>query len=166
MSQPSFLPDRPDWPSAVGLFLLNFGTLEYFVFVFLEVHLAPDEFEKVRNSHLKDRLDRIKQCLAETAWSPQQRTGFDQLVERLRPIRELRNHIAHGHFFTKPDGLTGAFQITLLPSKYAGDATHPDAKLLTLQELTTALQTLTTLIEEFKILAGFQNRPPSPSEQE
>jgi hypothetical protein len=32
MKQPPILTNFLDWPPAIGNFLLNFGTLEYFVF--------------------------------------------------------------------------------------------------------------------------------------
>ncbi|MDX2079951.1 MAG: hypothetical protein SFU53_04145 [Terrimicrobiaceae bacterium] len=38
------LPARWDWPSAIGNFILNFGSLDYLVFVFLKDHLPAAEF--------------------------------------------------------------------------------------------------------------------------
>ena len=49
MSSVPITPARLDWPSAIGHFLLNYGTLDYLVFVFLKDHLSPDEFANVRN---------------------------------------------------------------------------------------------------------------------
>jgi len=54
MNSLPILPERLDWSSAIGLFLINFGTLEYLVFVFLKDHLPPEHFEKVRKLHFKD----------------------------------------------------------------------------------------------------------------
>jgi len=48
MNAVPILPDRLDWPSAIGNFLLNFGTLKYLVFVFLKDHLQPEEFDRVK----------------------------------------------------------------------------------------------------------------------
>jgi hypothetical protein len=94
---PSILPARLDWPSAIGNFLLNFGALEYFVFVFLKDGLTPEEFSKVKEWHFKDRLNRIARLLAERRYPAVTQKEFTQLVERIEQLRELRNHIAHGH---------------------------------------------------------------------
>ena len=70
MNPVPILPDRLDWPSAIGNFLLNFGTLEYLVFVLLKDHLQPEEFDRVKEYHLKDRLNRIQQQLKQKGYLP------------------------------------------------------------------------------------------------
>ena len=57
------MPARWDWPSTIGSFILLFGTLEYFVIVFLKDRLTSDEFLKIREWHFKDRLARIARLL-------------------------------------------------------------------------------------------------------
>src|SRR5205085_9794035 len=91
------VPARLDWPSTIGNFLLNFGTLDFLVFCFLKDHLSVEEFAKVKGWHFKDRLDRITQHMQEAKNPVEQQQEFAQLVTRLMPLRELRNHIAHGH---------------------------------------------------------------------
>ena len=49
MNPTPIMPERLDWSSAIGLFLINFGTLDYFVFVFLKDHLPPEEFARVKD---------------------------------------------------------------------------------------------------------------------
>ncbi len=58
MSSVPILPIRLHWPSTLGNFLLNFGTLDYFVVVFLKDHLASEKFERIKNLHFKDRIIR------------------------------------------------------------------------------------------------------------
>lgn len=49
MSSPTpVVPARLDWPSTVGNFILNFGTLDLHVRDFLEAKLPPEDFAKLR----------------------------------------------------------------------------------------------------------------------
>src|SRR6266496_2994436 len=97
MNPVPIMPARLDWSSTIGLFLINFGTLDHCLFVFLEDHLSPEEFTKIKEWHLKDRLDRIAQILKKQNHSAEVLAEFARLRERLEPMRELRNHMAHGH---------------------------------------------------------------------
>lgn len=85
MNQVPILPNRLDWPSAIGNFLLNFGTLEYLVFGFLKDHLRPEEFDRVKERHLKDRLNRIEQQLRDEGYPPHEQKAFAVLVEEQKP---------------------------------------------------------------------------------
>jgi hypothetical protein len=71
------------------------------------------------------------------------------------PVRELRNHIAHGYtlFRLAKDGKTPAMTLSLpkdVDATYASETRH-----LEFRELTNALSELTELIEEFKKLSGW-----------
>ncbi len=156
MIQVPIVPSRLDWPSTIGSFLLNYGTLDYFVFCFLKDHLAPEEFDKVKEWHFKDRLERIIQYLQEAKFPAEQQRDFTQLVARLEPIRELRNHIAHGHMYFRVDEKTQKPTVTLFMAKDLDTGWMPDAKHVEFPELLAALKTLNELIEKFQWLAGFQ----------
>lgn len=156
MSTVPILPERLDWSSAIGNFLLNYGTLDYFVFCFLKDHLAEEEFAKVKEWHLKNRLERIAQHMQEAKFSEDQQKEFAQLVQRLDPIRELRNHIAHGHMYVRIDEETHKPTVTVFRAKDLDTGFLPDAKHLEFAELLAALKTLTELIEDFQRLAGFK----------
>ena len=92
-------------------------TLEYFVFVFLKDRLPEDEFDKVKEWHLKNRLARIAQCLKDEHRSVEEQTVFADLVERLEPLRELRNHIAHGHIYWRREEESQSPSVTLFKAK-------------------------------------------------
>src|SRR5882757_3355778 len=113
------MPAHLDWPSAIGNFLLNFGTLDYLVFVFLKDNLPPDEFASLRERPLRERVNRIARHLCDIGRPAEEQTAFAQLLERLEPIRELRNHIAHGHIYARYDSETKKLIVTVLK---AGDA--------------------------------------------
>ena len=51
MSSVPIISDSLDWSSAIGQFLIKYGTLDYFVFVFLKDHLATEEFANVKEWH-------------------------------------------------------------------------------------------------------------------
>jgi hypothetical protein len=153
----SILPARFDWPSAIGNFLLNFGTLEYFVFVFLKDRLTVDEFAKIREWHLKDRLKRVAQFVAKNG-SKEKQSEFTLLMDRIEELRELRNHIAHGHMLCRIDVDTQKPVVTIFKARDVDMAHSSEAKHLELNELRTALNTLTQVIDEFQHLAGFEPR--------
>lgn len=155
MSYVSIMPARLDWPCAIGHFLLNYGTLDYFVFVFLKDHLSPDEFANVNGWHFKDRVARIAQHLKDEKYPADQQTAFTRLLERLEPIRQLRNHIAHGHMYVRLDPETQKPTVTVFTAKDVDTGLLPDSKHVEFAELQSALTALPGLIEEFQHLAGF-----------
>jgi len=150
------MPARLDWPSAIGNFLLSYGTLDYFVFVFLKDNLPPDEFAKIRNWHLKDRINRIQKHLEESKRPAEQLAEFASMVERLEPIRELRNHIAHGHMYGRYDLRSKRFMVTVLKAADLDTGFLPDAKRVEFDDLVKGLNSLRELIGRFQELAGFQ----------
>ena len=150
------VPGRSDWPSMIGLFLINFGTLDYFVFCFLKDHLSVEEFGKTKEWHFKDRLIRIAQHMQEAKFSQQQQKEFAQLVARLEPIRELRNHIAHGHMYVGFDEETRQSTVTVFKAKDVDTGFDPEAKHVDFAELLAGLNTLNELIEQFQRLTEFK----------
>jgi hypothetical protein len=162
MSTVPILPARLDWPSTIGNFLLNFGTLDYFVFCFLKDHLSVEEFAKVKEWHLKTRLDRIAQQMQEADFPAEQQKEFAQLVTLLEPIRELRNHIAHGHLYCRIDEVTKQPVVTLFKAKDLDTGFEPNANHIEFPELLAALGVLRELTEGFERLAGFETAADVP----
>lgn len=138
-------PNLADWHYAIGLFILEFGHLEYLIFVFLEDSLAPEEFAKSGKLHLKDRL----LTLHSYAKSAQRRSQLQSWTARLNPIRELRNDIAHGHLHLSGLGPGETPRITFFASKYIDNDDSPGAKRLTYEDLRRALDSLAQLKDEF-----------------
>lgn len=148
------MPDRLDWPSAIGNFLLNYGTLDYFVFVFLKDNLPPDEFAKIRNWHLKNRISRIQKHLEESKRPAEQLAAFANLVERFEPIRKLRNHIAHGHMYCRYDSESQQIKVTVFKAADLDTGFLPNSKHVEFEELVKELNSLNELIDGFQELAG------------
>ncbi len=149
------VPARLDWPSATGSYLLGFGSLEYFVTVYLKDHLPAAEFEKVKEWHLKDRLERIRQHLAGEHRPQLEQDRFAALVERVIPLRELRNHIAHGQMHVRIHPETGEPKVTLLKAKEVDFGGQPEIKELGFAELERALTEIAQVNREFERFAGF-----------
>ena len=152
MSSP--LPGRLDWFSAVGNFILNYGVLDWHVLIFLESRLSPDQFSKIKNEHFQARIARVKDLVNAGDCSARQKQDFARFFQRLDPVCELRNHIAHGHLLVRvtKDGKTPVLTLSLpknLDSNYA-----PDTRHLEFSVLTSALTELAALIEEFQKLSG------------
>src|SRR5262245_50317835 len=90
------LPERLNWSSAIGLFIINYGVLDLLVQDFLETTVSPEDFSRIRERPFGDRIERIKQHVGETSYPVEKRQQFDDFFRHLDPVRNLRNHIAHG----------------------------------------------------------------------
>jgi hypothetical protein len=148
------LPTVLDWPSAIGNFILNYGVLDWHLFVFLEKRMPPDQFAEIKNEHFQNPVKRVKAFVNAAGSSHEQRIAFANFFARLDPIRILRNHIAHGHFLVRmaEDGKTLVLTVSL-PKDL--DATYDsESKHLEFKELVAAMSELTELIEEFQKLDG------------
>ncbi len=156
MNPISILPERLDWPSAIGNFLLNFGTLEYLVFAFLKDHLQPEEFDRIKEYHLKDRLNRIEQQLKQEGYPMDEQRAFAVLVEAIRPIRDLRNRLAHGHLYSRYNAQTKKWSVTVFEAKEVDAGFLPTSTHVEFEDLVTALGRLTELIEGLQRFAGFK----------
>ena len=145
---------RLDWSSVIGLFMINFGTLDLLAQDFLQSILPPDEFSRLRDRHFHDRIQRIKQHVTQANYLPEKHQAMAQFFDRLEPTRHLRNHIAHGllRIGLAEDQKTWLMTLSL-PRDLDGSGS-PQALHLTYQELLTAGKTLTDLIEEFQNLFG------------
>jgi hypothetical protein len=148
------VPARLDWPSAIGNFILNYGVLDWHVLVFLEARLPADEFARIKGRHFQDRIALVKSLVVSGQYSDVQRQAFENFFVRLDPIRELRNHIAHGHMLCRwhEDAKTWRISLALPKDLDALDASG--TRLLEFGELTKALSELPALIEEFQTLSG------------
>ncbi len=144
-----------NWSSAIGLFILNYGVLDWHVFVFLESKLSPQEFAATKKMHLHDRIARVKDLVGGNDCSAETKQAFETFLRSLDPIRELRNHIAHGHLLTRLSNDGNVSIMTLSLPKNLDAIDNPETRHLSFAELTKALSALTDLIEEFGKLSGF-----------
>jgi len=148
------MPDQPTWASTIGRFIINFGMLDMHVQDYLENNLSPQEFAKFRDRHFRDRVERIKAHVSEAGHEPEKRQARDEFFIRLDPIRELRNHIAHGLLrMTLAEGKK-TWIITLSLPRDMDGTNSPEARHLTFEELLKASTTLTDLVEDFTNLFG------------
>jgi hypothetical protein len=140
------------WSSAIGNFIANFGMLDLLVQDFLENTLPPNEFLKIKEWPFYDRVELIKKHVGQSNYPVEKKTGFEQLFRRLDPLRETRNHIAHGilRIGLAPDQKTPV-QTLSLPRDLDG-SNSPDARHLSFEDLNRESRCLTELIEEFQKL--------------
>jgi hypothetical protein len=156
MNNVPLLPARLDWPSAIGDFLLKFGTLDYLVFVFLKNTLETAEFVKYKKRHFKDRTLRLAQHFKEMGSPTESQEEFSKLLARLDPVRDLRNHIAHGYMLARLDIETDTLLISVSLPKDIDQEYLEETRHVTFDELRANLNELTELIEAFKGIAGFK----------
>jgi len=146
------LPDRLCWSSAIGNFIINFGMLDYLVFEFLELCLPPDQLPKIKDEHFQFRIGRIKEHVSRSGYPAKKKERFKKFFDRLEPVRELRNHIAHSHLLVRQAEDTKSLVMTLSLPRNLDAAYSPESRHLAYSELEKALGYLTKLIEEFKQL--------------
>ena len=148
--------DCLSWSSTIGIFITNFGMLDLHIQDFLELLLPPAEFLKVKERPFYDRVKLIKQRLGEADCNMMNKAEFGQFLQRLDPLRETRNHIAHGilRIGLAPDHKS--YIQTLSIPRDLDDSNPREARHLEFAELQSELKTLNELIEEFQRLAGFK----------
>ena len=146
------LAGRRSWASAIGNFIINFGVLDYCVLDFLESQLAPKQFAAIKDKHFQNRIKCLELCARQSDCSALTRQRFAQFLARLAPIRELRNHIAHGYLLMRLDDAGDNPVLTLSLPKNLADAYAPDSKRLSFEGLQQALTELNQLIEDFSKL--------------
>ena len=150
---PIFIGGTPNWASSIGLFIINFGELDLRILEYVESIVPPDEFAKIKDRHLYDRVQRIMKDLNDDRHSKATREEFDCFFSRLEPIRAFRNHIAHG---TMRLGLAAdqkSYEMTLSLPRDLDGSNSPDARHVGFAELTNALSELTWLTKEFEKLS-------------
>lgn len=155
------VPTLQDWSSAIGLFIINFGTLDLLAQDFLQSILPPDEFTRFRDRCFHDRITRLKEHVAAADYPAAKKQAMAQFFARLEPVRDLRNHIAHGllRIGLAEDQKTWVLTLSL-PRDLDGSGC-PQARHLTCQKLLITGTELTDLIEEFK--RAFDNGPGNRS---
>lgn len=151
---PVFASDRLDWSSAIGLFIINYGVLDWHFLVFLESRIPPGEFASIKEKHFQDRVARMKSLVETLQYSDEQKAALEKFFGRVEPIRTLRNHIAHGHMVFRVDVDGKPLALTLSLPKDLDKGYAPATRRLEFQELSDALGELTAVIESFKDLTG------------
>ncbi len=149
-----------DWSSAVGLFIINFGALDYLVLDFLESRLSPERFAEIKDRHLQDRIKMVRAQFEESDQAPGKRERFQRFFQDLDPVRELRNRIAHSHILVRLDLEKKQPVMTLSLPKDLDAIYSPGTRHLTLEEMKGALAALNRLIEEFQALTGYATVVP------
>jgi len=149
-------PPLDEWRRIIGTFILNFGHLEYLVAVFLKDNLEPAECAKFMERPFKDRVARITKYVDEGDYSQEKREEFALLIKRLDPIRNLRNHIAHGYMCWNMAEQDGTPWVSIVIPKNADQENSPETHRLRFDELRANLTDLDAVIAGVARLAGFK----------
>src|SRR6185503_3304009 len=99
---------------------------------------------------------RIAKHLKDENYPAEKQSEFAGWVERLNAIRELRNHIAHSHFYIRPNEDPEKAIVSLFRSQDLDTGLLPESRHVEFPELLAAVGTLTGLLEEFKRMAGIE----------
>jgi hypothetical protein len=154
------LPGRLDWYSAVGLFVINFGVLDYKMFEFLHERLPSGDFQRLREKHFKDRLGAIRECLKTNHYPEAQRAAFDRFTERIDDIRAIRNHIAHGFIYLHWTETEHPPSLMLCNPKDIYAELDPASSRLEFADLANANASLCDLIKDFDQATCLEKQRP------
>jgi len=148
------MPDRVSVASTIGLFMLNFSTLDLLVQDYLENNLTTEEFARFKNQPFQKRIECIRSHIQQPEFDPKKRDEFERLSLRVGGIKEMRNHLAHGLLRASINEDTKEWRFTISLPRDLDDSSAPDARHLTLEELLIVSKDLTNLIEDFKRWSG------------
>jgi hypothetical protein len=154
MASAPVFSSQPSWASALGTFLLQFGILDYLTHVHLKNNLECAKFSKIAERHFKDRLSAVAEHIGHSG-SAEMKEAFESLLPRIEPIRNLRNHIAHGYILIQ-ENETGSFELSISLPKDLDQEDAVAAKHVTFDDLQANLKELTSVIETFKKIVGFR----------
>ena len=87
---------RRGWSSAIGIFLIHFRTLNLRVQDFQENELPSEKLARLKDRPFYIRIERTKADVRPGDYSAERRKQFGEFFRRLDPVRDLRNHLAHG----------------------------------------------------------------------
>jgi len=147
------MPDRVSVASTIGLFILNFGTLDLLVQDYLENNLPSREFVRFKDRHFQERIERIRSHIQQPEFDPKKRAEFERLLSRIESIRQLRNHIAHGLLRASMNE-DKEWSLTISLPRDVDGSNKPEARHVSFVELLNASKDLTNLIEDFKSWSG------------
>ncbi len=90
------LPQRLDWSSMIGLFILNFGQLELALSDIIKLRAKPESRKGVLKKSFHDKIQCLKDLAEQHPLMVKKQKEWEALVARMDAIRDLRNHLAHG----------------------------------------------------------------------
>ena len=139
------------WASFIGLFLINFGHLEFLVSAYLETQMAPAAFDAIRTRPYQERLSVAAALL--TA-KPDKRAGYEELKASLEAARQFRNHLAHGRLnaVVSPDGTD--IDMHLIQANDLSNERGPEPRRLSFIDLERQVIAIGQLLEDFSDLVG------------
>ena len=141
--------------SAVGLLILNFGSLEYLTFDFLQKELSAVDYARASKLHFNERLDRCFELLAATRPRATTRGGIEEIRRRLKPVRELRNHIVHGYLLVKIDPTSHRLSLWLSNPRESDIIDSEQSKHMSLGEVLLLLEELGEVQRSFEEMLGY-----------
>lgn len=142
---------EPTWASYIGLFLINFGHVEFLVSAYLETQLTPKDFEAIRGRPFHERLER-----AGTLFSalPEKRAAFEELMPSLEAARVFRNHLAHGYLNASLTSNGTGIEMHIIQAKDMSNELCPETRRLGFVELEQQVVAIGKLTEAFSDLTG------------
>lgn len=139
------------WSSFIGLFLINFGHLEFLVSAYLETQLAPAAFAAMKTRPFQERMAAASALLAS---NPDKRAAYEKLQAPLEAARQFRNHLAHGYLASVFSREGSNFDMGLIQAKDISNELSPETRRLSFSELEQQVVAICQVIEGFSDLTG------------
>ena len=148
------LPQRLDWSSVIGLFILNFGSLELALLECLKWRLPEKRWNAQARKSFHERVQCLRELVSQPAETVTASAEWEALIVRLGAVRDLRNHLAHSTLVnTLADDLKTWTQRLVLTKEFA--CAQAETRQVSFDELHLETTKLADLIGELvKLVPG------------
>ncbi len=156
-------PQRLDWSSLIGLFILNFGALELALSDILKLRTKPKSRKAVAKKKFNEKIQHLKLLVDQHSSMVEKRNAWNALIGRMQTIRDLRNHICHSTLVHRVTQDMTEMRQELCATQDLG-ADLPDALKVSFDELLRQNQLLSDMLNGLAELAHECGGPYKPIE--
>jgi hypothetical protein len=145
------LPQRLDWSSVMGLFILNFGALDLALSNILKLRSRPESKNAVIKKSFHEKIRCLQHLAGEHPAMVEKRDQWEALIVRMNAIRDLRNHLSHSTLLhSVAEDLKTVIQVLCLTQDVSANVS--DALRLTFEELFNQNQRLADVVGDLVAL--------------
>lgn len=145
------LPQNLDWPSFIGIFIMNFGQLDLELTDVLKRRLPEERWNTLTKESFHERVLCLGKLAGEQPEMIAQKQQWDSLIHRLKPLRDFRNFLAHSTLVHTLSEDGGTWTQTL---SFTGDvsASKDERQRVTFEVLLSQATVLADVIGELHAL--------------
>lgn len=145
------LPQRCDWSSVIGMFMLNFGQLELVLTEILKARSKPGTEDALMKKSFHEKVLRLRELAGTHSDMVVRKEQWETLVGHIEAVRDLRNHISHGvlRHLVSDDGKVMSQMLSMIKDACFNTA---DAPKVMFEDLLLQNQILADVLGELLLL--------------